>query len=272
MNSYFTTFKINDHIYQIKEKMGVLATLVIGREKAMLIDTGYGIYNLKEYISNITNLPLIVIASHGHMDHTGGNYLFDEIYIHKKDIELCQKHNSIDRRTRNINAAIALNCLPDNFNKDKYLQQGSGNLKTVEYGAIFDLGGITIEVINMEGHTAGSIGLYIKEDNYLVVTDATCPFIWIFLEESLSVATYIKMLENVLTLPFTDILVGHGKGALMKRERVLEFLKVAKEIDMNKAVKVSFQNFENANSYCYTEGIMYNQDHSGIVFDPNKLK
>ena len=35
--------------------------------------------------------------------------------------------------------------------------------------------------------------------------------------------------------------------------------------------KVSFPNFDNANSYCYTKGVMYNQDHCGIVFDPNKL-
>ena len=48
MNNYFTTFKINHHIYQIKDAMGVLTTLIIGKEKALLIDTGYGLYNLKK--------------------------------------------------------------------------------------------------------------------------------------------------------------------------------------------------------------------------------
>ena len=47
---------------------------------------GDGIGDLKEHISSITNKPLIVIASHGHMDHTGGNYQFDEVYIKKEDI------------------------------------------------------------------------------------------------------------------------------------------------------------------------------------------
>ena len=64
MNNYFTTFKINHHIYQIKDAMGVLTTLIIGKEKALFIDTGYCLYNLKKYISNITTLPLIVVASH----------------------------------------------------------------------------------------------------------------------------------------------------------------------------------------------------------------
>ena len=41
---------------------------------------------------------------------------------------------------------------------------------------------------------------------------------------------------------------------------------------MEKAVKVEFKNFDHLNSYCYKEGVMYNQDHAGIVFDPDKLK
>ena len=50
-----------------------------------------------------------------------------------------------------------------------------------------------------------------------------------------------------------------------------EFLDVAKKMTLEKSVKVSFNNFDNLNSYCFTEGEMYNQDHCGIVFDPNKL-
>ena len=220
MNNYFTTFKINDHIYQFKERMGVLITLVIGEDKAMLIDTGYGVYNIKELVRQITDLPLVVIATHGHMDHTGGNYLFDEVYLHELDNELCKKHNSIPWRKRNIEAAKNLKVLPVGFDEALYESKREGNLKPLEYGQVFDLGGITAEIINMEGHTAGSIGVYLKEDNYLVVTDATCPFIWIFLEESISVARYIVMLEKTLELPFTHVLLGHGKGELVKRERV----------------------------------------------------
>ena len=58
----------------------------------------------------------------------------------------------------------------------------------------------------MEGHTKGSIGAYIKEEKILVVTDATCPFVWLFLEESTTVDIYIKMLERVLKLDFDYVL------------------------------------------------------------------
>ena len=94
---YFKTFQINDHIYQFKDPLGVLCTLIIGKEKAMLIDTCYGIGDLPSLIKNYTNLPLVVIASHGHMDHTGGNYQFEEVYINELDLELCKQYNSNDR-------------------------------------------------------------------------------------------------------------------------------------------------------------------------------
>ena len=270
--SYFTTFKIKDNIYQFKDKLGVLTTLIIGDDKALLVDTAYGIGDLKEHISSITNKPLIVIASHGHMDHTGGNYQFDEVYIKKEDINLCKKHNSLPWRKRNIESAQKLNALDTNFNIDNYLLQTEGNLKEVIDNQIFNLGNTTVEIISMEGHTKGSIGAYIKEEKILVVTDATCPFVWLFLEESTTVDIYIKMLERVLKLDFDYVLLGHGAGQLVERKRVYEFLEVAKNINMEESVKVSFNNFEDVESYCYTKGVMYNQDHAGIVFDPKKLK
>ena len=49
------------------------------------------------------------------------------------------------------------------------------------------------------------------------------------------------------------------------------FLKIAEEIDLSKSVKVSFDNFDDLNSYCFTHDRMYDQEGCGIIFDPNKL-
>ena len=269
--NYFTVTKYNENLYQLKDKLGVLVTLVIGNEKALLFDTAYGIGDLKKEVEQITKLPLVVVNSHGHMDHSCGNYQFDEVLINEKDFELCKKHNSLPWRRRNVASAKAISALPEGFDEEKYLGCSFGNLKPLNYHDIIDLGNLELEVIDMRGHTQGSIGLYIKDWKLLLVGDATCPFIWIFLDESTSVEEYIEMLENVLPLDFTDFLVGHG-ARLFPKSKMYEFLKVAKEVDMEKAVKVSFNNFEEHNIYCYTEGVMYNQDHAGIVFDPNKLK
>ena len=208
MDNYFKTFQINDHIYQIKDGMGVLTTLVIGKNKALLIDTGYGLFNLKKYIYTITQLPLIVVASHGHMDHTGGNYLFDQVYIDEKDIALCKIHNSLLWRKREITNAINLHLIDSTFDKDTFLKQREGNLISLKPNQTFDLGNITAHIIPMEGHTLGSVGIYLKEDKILVVTDATCPFIWLFLKESTTVSTYIQRRKHCINRLFNAVTCG----------------------------------------------------------------
>ena len=270
--TYFKNIQINDHIYQIKDPMGVLMTLILGSEKAMLIDTGYGIQNIHDHIKTITNLPLIVVNSHGHMDHSCGNYLFQEVYIHELDFDLCKLHNSLEWRIRNVNTAKNMNLIDDSYNKDIYYNKRHGKLKELHYNQMFDLGNLTVEVINMEGHTTGSVGFYIHDDKLLVTSDAACPFVWIFLEESTTVEKYIHMLEETIKLPFEGILVGHGAGVILPRQKMIDFLTCAKEIDLEKSVQVYFNNFDHLTSYCYTKGKMYDQNDVGVVFNPNKIK
>ena len=117
---YFTVYKYNENLYQIKDALGVLATLVIGEEKALLFDTCYGIGDLKQEVLNITTKPLIVVNSHGHMDHSCGNYQFGKIYIDERDVDLVKSHNSADRRTRNINSAKNMKVLPVDFLCNSY--------------------------------------------------------------------------------------------------------------------------------------------------------
>lgn len=59
--------------------------LLIGTEKAMLIDCGMGIGDLRGAVEMITDKPLIVVISHGHIDHTANARQFDEVWIHPKD-------------------------------------------------------------------------------------------------------------------------------------------------------------------------------------------
>ena len=54
-------------------------SLLIGPEKAALIDTGCGIGNLRQAVAELTDKPVIVINTHTHFDHLGGNRQFGEI-------------------------------------------------------------------------------------------------------------------------------------------------------------------------------------------------
>ena len=64
--------KINDHIYLLNDSNETTGYLVIGSKKAILIDTMYGRTDLKALVESITSLPLMVVNTHGHIDHICG--------------------------------------------------------------------------------------------------------------------------------------------------------------------------------------------------------
>ena len=269
--SYFTICKYDNDLYQIKDALGSLISVIIGKDKALVLDTGYGLANIYEEVRKITDLPLLVIDSHGHMDHTGGNYLFNEVYIHSFDYELAKKHNSFAWRKKNIASAINMNVLPADFNEEEYLKQREGNLKFLDDIKYFDLGGKTLEVINTPGHTKGSISLYCKEKKVMITSDAICQYVWLFLEESTSVSDYISSVEKVLLYDFDYFLVGHGPR-LIEKDVMKEYLECAKSLDLSKAKKVTFKNFEECDSYEYSTDYLYSPKGCGVVFDINKIK
>jgi len=267
---YFTVQQINDHIYQFKDALGSLIDLVIGKEKALVVDTGYGIGDLRSEISKYTNLPLIVIDSHGHMDHSCGSYQFDEVYIDKDDYELFKLHNSEKQRRNNIERAIKASVLPDSFDIDAYIYNKKENIKFIDFTS-FDIGGINVEVIKTPGHTKGSISLYLKEDKMMISSDEACAFVWLFLKESTGLKTHIKSLEKCLAYPFDSFLVGHVIGSHPKHE-FLERIEICKNVDLKDSGKVSFDGFENDNAYAYPLNDLYKPGKCGIVFDINKME
>lgn len=59
--------------------------LLVGTEKAMLIDTGIGIGDLRGAVEQITKKPLIVVLTHNHGDHAGNARQFEEIWLNPRD-------------------------------------------------------------------------------------------------------------------------------------------------------------------------------------------
>ena len=80
-----TVSKISDRVFILTDGFGCGADLVIGSKGALLYDTGCGAEDMSEAVRSITNLPLTVIASHGHFDHIGGSRFFDKVYMSLKD-------------------------------------------------------------------------------------------------------------------------------------------------------------------------------------------
>ena len=73
-----------DGYYRIGGPDAVFAYMVVGAEKAMLIDTTYSYEDLRPAVESISTLPLIIVNTHGHCDHVGGNGHFGNTPCYSK--------------------------------------------------------------------------------------------------------------------------------------------------------------------------------------------
>ena len=67
-------------IYEPHQFEEVISFLILGEKRAALFDTGLGIGDIKPVVLSLTSLPVVVLNSHTHNDHVGGNWEFSEIY------------------------------------------------------------------------------------------------------------------------------------------------------------------------------------------------
>lgn len=84
----FTLQQVSRDVWAIDEFGIDIMYLIIGTERALLIDTGIGIGNIRSVVETMTHLPYDVVNTHHHYDHVGGNGRFSMVYAHKKAIRL----------------------------------------------------------------------------------------------------------------------------------------------------------------------------------------
>lgn len=72
MTNYYQVEKVNQHVLAIKSLGGEFVYLILGKKRALLIDTCVGIGHLRQFVESLTDLPITVALSHGHVDHAMG--------------------------------------------------------------------------------------------------------------------------------------------------------------------------------------------------------
>lgn len=210
----FTCEKLTNNITSIMDPAGVRAFLVEGLNRAALIDTCCGYGNLKEEVDKLTSLTLTVICTHGHVDHAGGAYAFDEVYLNENDWNLVKEHTTIEKRLGFVKA-----CGVETATKDDLIPQRDGGYLPLLDGQLFDLGGITLECIQVKGHTQGMTCILIKEIKTLILGDACNPFTYMFLPESSKIPEYINNLNALLKEhgdEFDTVWISHGEAQIPK--------------------------------------------------------
>lgn len=94
-------------IEEIAQPVDSYMYLLTGSEKAMLIDTGYGGIDLPRVVGELTSLPVMVVNTHYHGDHVGGNPYFTEIYMHSADRDLYPRRAGNPEKFSPVREALA---------------------------------------------------------------------------------------------------------------------------------------------------------------------
>ncbi len=127
--------------------------LLIGREKALLFDTGYGEGNIRTFVEAITAKPLYVVNSHGHGDHSGGNGWWEKVYAAEEAV--CSMRKPFGE----------FDAMKEKMTYPDY------EVEFVKDGDLFELGGRQVEVLAVPAHSEGSIMLLDKKARLLLTGD-----------------------------------------------------------------------------------------------------
>jgi glyoxylase-like metal-dependent hydrolase (beta-lactamase superfamily II) len=182
--SWFRARQVLSDIWLLAEPSHVNTWLVAGGERAVLIDTGLGIAPIRPVAAGATRLPLSVVNTHHHFDHTGGNHEFDEIAIHELGAPLLEEEVPrevlcayLDYTQRLIASARMYRRLdrdffhlldpdsdpqplPDGFDLDSWSIKPTRATTRLADGDRIELGGRSLTVIHTPGHTPDCICLF----------------------------------------------------------------------------------------------------------------
>ncbi len=80
---WFQVGEIEPGLHLVAEPGHVFSWLIAGSERCVLLDTGLGLADIAAAISPVATAPTIVVNSHVHFDHVGGNQLFEHTEMHE---------------------------------------------------------------------------------------------------------------------------------------------------------------------------------------------
>jgi glyoxylase-like metal-dependent hydrolase (beta-lactamase superfamily II) len=172
-------------IYEPHQAEETIGYLIVGEKKALLFDTGMGISDLKKVIEELTKLPVVVLNSHTHDDHVGGNWQFATVYGMDTDFTRKNARGSREDAQAEITPDQICGALPKGFDSKTYATKPWKISAYMHDGDRFDLGGRTIEVIATPGHTPDAISLLDRARGLLFTGDTYYPApIWLFRPET----------------------------------------------------------------------------------------
>lgn len=259
LSPWFQIYKVSDSIFAVLEPSHTeeaISYLILGSERALLLDTGMGIANLQAEVERLTDLPAVVVASHGHYDHIGDNHRFDEVWAFDSDMDVARIEQGKTRAAcaQYLEPGLYLE-LPAGFDPAAYEIRPSRVTRRLQHLEVIDLGGRTLTVHHTPGHTQGSICLLDSRDNLLFTGDTFYPGMMFAHFEDSDFAAYQKSIHYLIgLLPRVNHLCPSHNEAFVDKTALVN-------------VKAAFEQIVNAAAPFETEGSVrvYRFDGFGLM-------
>jgi glyoxylase-like metal-dependent hydrolase (beta-lactamase superfamily II) len=212
-----------------------------GRERDLLVDTGNGVAPVAPVLarlSPVTGRPreVVCLVTHAHIDHIGGFHEFERRLLHPAEIAAAARIGDEPALATATWSEVLKNqlaesgfvlpaCLVDalpypGFDPETFRIVPAAPTHLAQGGDVLDLGGRTLTVIDLPGHTPGSVGLLDEDEGALLSGDAIYDGGLIDWMPESDVRQYVRTMERLRALDVDVVYPGHGGP--FGRERLRE--------------------------------------------------
>ena len=266
-SNWFKVYKVGKNVLAIIEPYNfeqAICYLILGKNKALLFDTGLGVDSISVIIKQLTKLPTIVLNSHTHYDHIGGNYEFENILslntaFSNKHAEDGWNHNDVKHEV--TVESICLQKIPQ-LDTANYSIRPYKISKYITNGEIIDIGERQLKVISVPGHTPDAIVLYDKKNKYLWTGDTYYDGpIYLFANETDLIA-YKKSVAKIFKLvPKLKMIFPSHNTPISETQRLVEL-----KINFNKIINGNRKNIKYVGNT-----VIFDFKHFGFKINKEKL-
>ena len=187
-------------IYEPHQAEEVISYLIVGHKQALLFDTGMGISDIRKVTSKLTSRPVVVLNSHTHNDHVGGNWQFAFVYGMDTDFTRANARGSRDDAQAEITPDQLCGGLPKGFDPKTYATKPWKVSRSIHDGFKINLGGRTLEILSTPGHTPDAISLLDRDNGLLFTGDTYYPApIWLYRPET-DLDAYVASVKRLAAL------------------------------------------------------------------------
>ena len=222
-DQWFEVYKLTDTVYAIYEDgqfEEVISYLVLGEEKAVIIDTGNGIGDIKAVVDGITDLPVMVLNTHTHGDHIGSNHQFEEVLVYETEFSKERAKNGQTREQMGhyLNEEMVWKALPDYLDVEAWRIHPFNVAKWLKEGDIIDLGGRTLDVIHTPGHSPDSICILDRMNKIFWTGDSFYPAPIYIYAPTTSLDQFIESFRKITALipEYEWVMPSHNEPKMEK--------------------------------------------------------